>query len=125
MMEVAVGTKLLPYDALFVVGRVWYKSGVPYAVPKFITFIRDNNGELRRSLTVEEMIQVESEISRTFGWKAVITKFEDLDREINEKYKEELLQAKEEGKIVFSFADAMFNKIAELLSKKDPVEFEI
>jgi hypothetical protein len=126
MREILVGSKVLPYDALFVVGRVWYRLGVPYAVPKFIAVVRDKRtGELRRSLTVEEVIQIESEISRMFGWGAVITKLEDLDREINERYKEELMKAKAEGKIVFSFADALFNKIAELISKKDPVEFEI
>ncbi len=126
MKEVLVGSKTLPYESLYVVGRVWYRSGVPYAVPKFIAYVKDRTtNELRTNLTSEEIAKLEKETSERFGWKAKIIKLEDLEKEIDEKYREELLKAKAEGRIVFSFADALYNKIAELMNKKDPIELEI
>ncbi len=126
MREFLVGSKVLPYESLYVVGRVWYRSGIPYAVPKFIAVVRDKKtNELRTNLTLEDMITMEKEISERFGWQAKITKLEDLDKEIKKKYKEELLKAKAENRIVFSFADALSNKIAKLMNKKDPVELEV
>ena len=124
--ELLVGTKTLPYEALFVVGRVWYKLNTPYAVPKFIAVVRDKyTKELKQNLTEEELAKLEKEISERFYWQAKVIKLEDLEKEIEQRYKEELLKAKEEGKIIFSYADTMFNRLAELINKKDPLEFEI
>ncbi len=126
MREFLVGSKVLPYESLYVVGRVWYRLGIPYAVPKFIAYVKDRmTNEVRTNLTSEEIAKLEKETSERFGWQAKIIKLEDLEKEINEKYREELLKAKAEGRIVFSFADALFNKIAELTNKKDPVELEV
>jgi hypothetical protein len=126
MREILIGSKILPYESLYVIGKIWNRFGIPYAVPKFIVVIRDKRtGELKQNLTEEELFKVKKDIEERFYWQVVIVKLEDLDKEINKKYKEELLQAKAEGRIVFSFADALYNKIAELMKNKDPVELEV
>ena len=126
MREILVGSKILPYESLFVVGRVWNRFGIPYAVPKFIAVIRDKRtGELKLNLTEEELLKVKEDIEERFYWQVVIVKLEDLEKEIDEKFKEDLQKAKAEGKIVFSCASALYNKIAELMKNKDPVELEV
>jgi hypothetical protein len=121
--------KEYPAEALFIACRVCTEpidgELVDYAVPEFIFVVRDQKtGELKKALAKIEIEWLQEEINGCLGFWPVIVKVEEFEKLITQKFVEELRQAKAEGKIIFSFADAMSDKLRELL-RRDPFEYEI
>jgi nitroreductase len=118
-----------PAEALFIACRVCTEpidgELVDYVVPWFVLAIKDQKtGELKKDLAKIEMEWLQKEINGNLGFWPVIVRFEELRKLITQKFVEELRQAKAEGKIIFSFADAMSDKLRELL-REDPFEYEL
>jgi len=67
---------------------------------------------------------LQKEINGGLGFLPVIMKLEEFEKLINQKFMEELRQAQAEGKIIISFADAMSDKVRELLQTR-LFEYEI
>jgi len=121
--------KECPAEALFIACRVCTEpldgELVEYAVPEFVFVVRDRKtGELKKDLTKIEMEWLQEEINGGLGFWPVIVRFEEFEKLITQKFVEEIRQAKAERKIIFSFADAMSDKLRELL-RMDPLEYEI
>jgi len=121
--------KEYPAEALFIACRVCTEpidgELVDYLVPWFVLVVRDQKtGELKKDLAKIEMEWLQEEINAGLGFLPVIMKLEEFEKLITQKFVEELRQAKAEGKIIFSFADAMSDKLRELL-RRDPFEYEI
>jgi len=121
--------KEYPAEALFIACRVCTEpldgELVDYAVPEFVLVVKDRKtGELKKDLAKIEMVWLQKEINGGLGFIPVIVRFEEFEKLIAQKFVEELRQAKAEGKIIFSFADAMSDKLRELL-RRDPFEYEL
>jgi hypothetical protein len=121
--------KEYPVEALFIACRVCTepidKELVDYAVPEFVLVVKDRKtGELKKDLVKIEIEWLQEEINGNLGFLPVIVKLEEFEKLITQKFVEELRQAKAEGKIIFSFADAMSDKLRKLL-RKDPFEYKI
>jgi len=121
--------KEYPKEVLFVACRVCTEpidgELVDYAIPDFVLVAKDQKtGELKKDLAKIEIEWLQKEINGGLGFLPVIMKLEEFEKLINQKFMEELRQTQAEGKIIISFADAMSDKVRELLQTR-LFEYEI